>query len=203
MSQQNDFAFELQTLKVGVVSVSDRASQGIYEDEGLPGLKAWLDAAVINPIEYVPRLIPDELDLISMTLRELADEEQCHLILTTGGTGPTPRDVTPEATLAVAERVVPGFGEQMRQISLNFIPTGIISRQVGVLRGSSVILNLPGRPKAIAETLGGLKGEAGKQKVHGIFASVPFCIESVSGLKVRCRPEICNAVYPGEKWQPL
>ncbi|MDO5667278.1 MAG: molybdopterin adenylyltransferase [Alcaligenaceae bacterium] len=203
MSHHNDFGFELQTLKVGVVSVSDRASQGEYVDEGLPGLKSWLDSAVINPIEYVERLIPDEMALISETLKALADEDKCHLILSTGGTGPTPRDVTPEATLAIAERIIPGFGEQMRQISLNFIPTGIISRQVGVLRGGSVILNLPGRPKAIAETLGGLKDEAGKQKVHGIFASVPFCIESVSGLKVRCHPEVCNAVYPGEKWQAL
>lgn len=201
MTSHHDFDFELQTLKVGVVSVSDRASKGEYLDEGLPGLKAWLDSAVINPIEYVERLIPDELELISETLRVLADEEKCHLILTTGGTGPTPRDVTPEATLAVAERVVPGFGEQMRQISLNFIPTAIISRQVGVLRGSSVILNLPGRPKAIAETLGGLKDSSGQQTVHGIFASVPFCIESVCGLKVRCHPEVCHAVYPGEKWQ--
>lgn len=203
MSSTNDVGFELETLKVGVVSVSDRASKGEYIDEGLPGLKSWLDSAVINPIEYVERLIPDEQELISETLRKLADENKCHLILTTGGTGPTPRDVTPEATLAVAERVVPGFGEQMRQISLNFIPTGIISRQVGVLRGASVILNLPGRPKAIAETLGGLKDESGQQKVHGIFASVPFCIESVSSLKVRCRVEVCNAVYPGEKWQAL
>ncbi|NLJ51880.1 MAG: molybdopterin adenylyltransferase [Alcaligenaceae bacterium] len=203
MSSNNDFGFELETLKVGVVSVSDRASKGEYVDEGLPGLKSWLNSAVINPIEYVERLIPDEQELISDTLKKLADDERCHLILTTGGTGPTPRDVTPEATLAIAERVIPGFGEQMRQISLNFIPTGIISRQVGVLRGASVVLNLPGRPKAIAETLGGLKDESGKQKVHGIFASVPFCIESVSGLKVRCRAEVCNAVYPGEKWQAL
>lgn len=202
MSNSN-LNFALETLRVGVVSVSDRASKGEYIDEGLPGLKTWLDSAVLNSIEYVERLIPDEQDLIANTLRELADDEKCHLILTTGGTGPTPRDVTPEATLAVADRVVPGFGEQMRQISLNFIPTGIISRQVGVLRGSSVILNLPGRPKAIAETLGGLKDELGKQKVHGIFASVPFCIESVSGLKVRCNTEVCNAVYPGEKWQAI
>lgn len=203
MSNHNDFGFELETLKVGVVSVSDRASKGEYVDEGLPGLKAWLDSAVINDIEYVERLIPDELELIADTLRKLADEDKCHLILTTGGTGPYPRDVTPDATLAVAERIIPGYGEQMRQISLNFIPTGIISRQVGVLRGNSVILNLPGRPKAIAETLGGLKDESGKQKVHGIFASIPFCIEAVSDLKVRCRPEVCNAVYPGEKWQAL
>ncbi len=201
MSNQNDFGFELKTLKVGVVSVSDRASKGEYVDEGLPGLKSWLDSAVINNIEYVERLIPDEQELISDTLRKLADEDKCHLILTTGGTGPYPRDVTPDATLAVADRVIPGYGEQMRQISLNFIPTAIISRQEGVLRGSSVILNLPGRPKAIAETLGGLKDESGKQIVHGIFASIPFCIEAVSGLKVRCRPEVCNAVYPGEKWQ--
>ncbi len=203
MTNNNDFGFSLEILKVGVVSVSDRASKGEYVDEGLPGLKSWLDSAVINPIQYIERLIPDEQDLIADTLRRLADEDKCHLILTTGGTGPTPRDVTPEATLAVAERIIPGFGEQMRQISLNFIPTGIISRQVGVLRGASVILNLPGRPKAIAETLGGLKDESGKQKVHGIFASVPFCIESVSGLKVRCRTAVCNAVYPGEKWQAL
>lgn len=196
-----EFSFELETLKVGVVSVSDRASKGEYIDEGLPGLKNWLDAAVLNPINYVEHLIPDEQDLIEATLKELADKDECHLILTTGGTGPTPRDVTPEATLAVADRIIPGFGEQMRQISLNFIPTAIISRQVGVFRGRSVILNLPGRPKAIAETLGGLKDSEGKQLVHGIFASVPFCIESISGLKVRCRPEICNAVYPGEKWQ--
>ncbi|MDO9206224.1 molybdopterin adenylyltransferase [Methylotenera sp.] len=164
-------------IKIGLVSISDRASSGIYEDLGLPTLKNWLDSALITPSQIVARLIADEQNEIESTLIDLVDHENCSLILTTGGTGPAIRDVTPEATLAVADKEMPGFGEQMRQISLNFVPTAILSRQVAVIRKQSLIINLPGQPKAIAQTLEGLKDDAGNQMVHGIFAAVPYCLD--------------------------
>lgn len=164
-------------IKVGLVSISDRASNGVYEDQGIPNLKAWLDSAVITPMSLVTRVIADEQALIESTLIALADIEGCHLILTTGGTGPAIRDMTPEATLNIADKVMPGFGEQMRQISLHFVPTAILSRQVAVIRGQCLIINLPGQPKAIKQTLEGLKDEAGNTVVHGIFAAVPYCLD--------------------------
>ncbi|MEK9825423.1 MAG: molybdopterin adenylyltransferase [Methylotenera sp.] len=166
-----------QFLKIGLISISDRASSGVYEDKGIPSLKEWLNNALVTPFEVEARLIADEQPLIEATLIELADAYGCHLILTTGGTGPALRDVTPEATLAVADKEMPGFGEQMRQISLNFVPTAILSRQVAVIRKQSLIINLPGQPKAIAQTLEGLKDEAGNTLVHGIFAAVPYCLD--------------------------
>ena len=164
-------------IKIGLVSISDRASSGMYEDKGLPSLKEWLKAAIITPIVFEARLIADEQAEIEETLIDLADYQGCHLILTTGGTGPALRDVTPEATLNIAEKSMPGFGEQMRQISLNFVPTAILSRQVAVIRKQCLIINLPGQPKAIAQTLEGLKDDTGKQVVHGIFAAVPYCLD--------------------------
>ena len=165
------------TLKIGLVSISDRASSGVYEDKGIPTLKAWIDTAVTSPFEITARLIADEQSEIESILIDLVDVEVCHLILTTGGTGPALRDVTPEATLAIADKEMPGFGEQMRQISLNFVPTAILSRQVAVIRKQCLIINLPGQPKAIAQTLEGLKDDAGDTKVHGIFAAVPYCLD--------------------------
>jgi len=164
-------------IKIGLVSISDRASSGEYEDKGIPSLRAWLAQALTSPFSLEARLIPDEQDEIESTLIDLVDFQGCHLILTTGGTGPSLRDVTPEATIAVADREMPGFGEQMRQISLNFVPTAILSRQVAVTRKQCLIINLPGQPKAIAQTLEGLKDEAGNTLVHGIFAAVPYCID--------------------------
>ena len=178
----------LQPVRVGLVSVSDRASAGVYEDKGLPALREWLTAAVRNPLAFEERLIPDEAALISQTLRALVDEAGCDLVLTTGGTGPAPRDVTPEATLAVADREIPGFGEQMRQIGLRFVPTAILSRQVGVIRGRALVLNLPGQPKAIAETLEGLPGLV--PPVPGIFAAVPYCLDLVGGPYIETRDEL-------------
>ena len=166
-----------QFIKIGLVSISDRASRGVYEDKGIPTLKSWIDSALITPVEFVARVIADEQEEIEAMLIDLVDVEGCHLILTTGGTGPALRDVTPEATLNVADKEMPGFGEQMRQISLNFIPTAILSRQVAVIRKQCLIINLPGQPKAIAQTLEGLKDEAGNIKVHGIFAAVPYCLD--------------------------
>ena len=189
----------LPVIRIGLVSVSDRASSGVYQDEGLPSLRAWLERALRNPVEFVERLIPDEQPVIEHTLRTLADQEGCALVLTTGGTGPAPRDVTPEATLAVADRVMPGFGEQMRQVSLYSVPTAILSRQVGVIRGTSLILNLPGRPKAIQETLEGVKNADGQVVVHGIFASVPYCIELMGGPYIDTRSEVVNAFRPKKK----
>ena len=182
-------------VKIGIVSISDRASSGIYEDKGLPALQDWLTRALHNPIAFEPRLIPDEQARISATLVELADAGCC-LILTTGGTGPAARDVTPEATLAIADKELPGFGEQMRQISLRFVPTAILSRQVAVVRGHSLIINLPGQPKAIAETLGGLKDTGGAQPVPGIFAAVPYCIDLIGGPFLQTREEVCKAFRP-------
>ncbi|MDB5912524.1 MAG: mog [Ramlibacter sp.] len=185
---------EHDAVKVGIVSISDRASAGVYEDKGLPALKDWLARALKNPIEFAERLIPDEQERISATLVELVDAG-CSLVLTTGGTGPAPRDVTPEATLAVADKEMPGFGEQMRQISLRFVPTAVLSRQVAVIRKSSLILNLPGQPKAIQETLEGLK-EDGKQVVPGIFAAVPYCVDLIGGPYLETNDEVCKGFRP-------
>ena len=182
-------------VKIGIVSVSDRASTGVYEDKGLPALKDWLTRALKNPITFEARLIPDEQAAISATLIELVDAG-CALVLTTGGTGPALRDVTPEATLAVAHKEMPGFGEQMRQISLKFVPTAILSRQVAVIRDSSLILNLPGQPKAIAETLEGLKNAAGESVVPGIFAAVPYCIDLIGGPYLETDDAVCKAFRP-------
>ena len=187
---------DYEKARIGLVSISDRASQGVYTDEGIPSLKEWLDKAVNNPIQYIERLIPDERRQIEETLIELSDSESCDLILTTGGTGPSPRDVTPEATLAVAHKPMPGFGEQMRQISLNFVPTAILSRQVAVIRGHSLIINLPGQPKAIKETLEGLKSDDGSSIAHGIFAAVPYCIDLIGGPYIECDPDICEEFRP-------
>ena len=189
------------TVRIGVVSISDRASTGVYEDKGLPALQAWLGRALRNPVQWEPRLIPDEKDQISATLIELVDAG-CSLVLTTGGTGPAPRDVTPEATLAVAEREMPGFGEQMRQISLRFVPTAILSRQVGVIRGQCLILNLPGQPKAIAETLEGLRQADGSPLVPGIFAAVPYCIDLIGGPYLETDPAVCQAFRPKNAQRP-
>ena len=182
-------------VKIGIVSISDRASTGVYEDKGLPALQDWLTRALLNPITFEPRLIPDEQDTISATLIDLVNEG-CSLVLTTGGTGPALRDVTPEATLAVAHKEMPGFGEQMRQISLRFVPTAILSRQVAIVREQSLIINLPGQPKAIAETLEGLKDAAGAQLVPGIFAAVPYCIDLIGGPYLETRNEVCKAFRP-------
>ena len=182
-------------IKIGIVSISDRASTGVYADKGLPALKDWLTAALQNPITFEPRLIPDETAKISATLVELVDLG-CSLVLTTGGTGPALRDVTPEATLAVADKEMPGFGEQMRQISLKFVPTAILSRQVAVIRGNSLIINLPGQPKAIAETLEGLKNADGSQAVAGIFAAVPYCVDLIGGPYMETNDAVCKAFRP-------
>ncbi|EGJ11145.1 molybdopterin adenylyltransferase [Rubrivivax benzoatilyticus] len=188
------------SVRIGLVSISDRASSGVYEDKGLPALRAWLSAALRNPVEWEERLIPDERPLIAATLRELVDERGCALVLTTGGTGPAPRDVTPEATLDVAERELPGFGEQMRQISLAFVPTAILSRQTAVVRGRALILNLPGQPKAIAETLEGLPQAT--PPVRGIFAAVPYCIDLIGGPYLETDPARCAAFRPKSAQRP-
>ncbi|MDB5929701.1 MAG: molybdopterin adenylyltransferase [Polaromonas sp.] len=193
MAEANDAGHDAVT--VGIVSVSDRASTGVYVDKGLPALKEWLTRALQNPIIFEERLIPDEQDGISAALIELVDAGCC-LVLTTGGTGPALRDVTPEATLAVGDKEMPGFGEQMRQISLKFVPTAILSRQVAVIRGKSLILNLPGQPKAIAETLEGLKNEAGESVVPGIFAAVPYCIDLIGGPYLETHDDVCKAFRP-------
>ncbi len=188
-------------VRIGIFSISDRASSGIYQDQGLPALQDWLGRALKNPIEFEARLIPDEQDTISATLVELVDAS-CSLVLTTGGTGPALRDVTPEATLAVAHKEMPGFGEQMRQISLAFVPTAILSRQVAVIRHHSLIINLPGQPKAIAETLEGLKDAEGNQKVNGIFAAVPYCIDLIGGPYLETHDEVCQAFRPRNAIRP-
>ncbi|MCY1165857.1 MAG: molybdopterin adenylyltransferase [Pseudomonadota bacterium] len=188
-------------VKIGIVSVSDRASTGVYVDKGLPALKEWLTRALLNPVTFEERLIPDEKDGISAALIALVDAG-CSLVLTTGGTGPALRDVTPEATLAVAHKEMPGFGEQMRQISLKFVPTAILSRQCAVIRDKSLILNLPGQPKSIAETLEGLKSESGEQIVPGIFAAVPYCIDLVGGPYLETRDEVCKAFRPKSALRP-
>lgn len=186
----------MDTLRIGLVSVSDRASSGVYQDKGLPALEAWLASALTTPFQIETRLIPDEQSIIEQTLCELVDEMSCHLVLTTGGTGPARRDVTPDATLAVADREMPGFGEQMRQISLNFVPTAILSRQVGVIRKQALILNLPGQPKSIKETLEGLRDEDGTVKVPGIFASVPYCVQLLDGPYVETDPQVVASFRP-------
>jgi molybdopterin adenylyltransferase len=190
-----------ESVRIGIVSVSDRASSGTYEDKGLPALKDWLGRALKNPITFEARLIPDEAALISATLIELADAG-CALVLTTGGTGPALRDVTPEATLAVAHKEMPGFGEQMRQISLRFVPTAILSRQVAVIRDKSLIINLPGQPKSIAETLEGLKNPDGTQAVPGIFAAVPYCIDLIGGPYLETDDAVCKAFRPKSAVRP-
>ena len=188
----------LDPVHIGVISVSDRASAGVYADMGIPALQSWLQSAVRNPIVWDTRLIPDEQQLISDALIELVDRAGCHLVLTTGGTGPAARDVTPEATLAVATKVMPGFGEQMRQISLNFVPTAILSRQVAVVRDKALIINLPGQPKAIAETLGGVPAVPGSAQppVPGIFAAVPYCVDLIGGPYIETDPAVCKAFRP-------
>jgi len=186
---------EFELVTIGIVSISDRASTGVYEDKGLPALKDWLTRALRNPIAFEPRLIPDERERISAALIELVDAG-CSLVLTTGGTGPAPRDVTPEATLAVADREMPGFGEQMRQISLRFVPTAILSRQVAVIRGQSLIINLPGQPKSIQETLEGLRAADGTSLVPGIFAAVPYCIDLIGGPYLETDDAVCKAFRP-------
>ena len=188
-------------VKIGIVSVSDRASSGVYEDKGLPALKDWLTRALKNPIAFEARLIPDEQGAISAALVELVDAG-CALVLTTGGTGPAPRDVTPEATLAVADKVMPGFGEQMRQVSLRFVPTAILSRQVAVIRGQSLIINLPGQPKSIQETLEGLKDDQGKSVVAGIFAAVPYCVDLIGGPYMETDDGVCRAFRPKSAVRP-
>ncbi len=190
-SESSDF----DTIKIGIVSVSDRASNGVYEDKGLPALKEWLTRALKNPIVFEPRLIPDEQAAISMALVELVDAG-CALVLTTGGTGPALRDVTPEATLAVAHKEMPGFGEQMRQISLKFVPTAILSRQCAVIRDKTLIINLPGQPKSIAETLEGLRDANGESVMAGIFAAVPYCIDLIGGPYVETNEAVCKAFRP-------
>ena len=182
-------------VKIGIVSVSDRASSGVYVDKGLPALQEWLTRALKNPLQFEARLIPDEQAVISSALIELVDAG-CALVLTTGGTGPALRDVTPEATLAVAYKEMPGFGEQMRQISLNFVPTAILSRQVAVIRNQTLIINLPGQPKSIAETLEGLRDADGKSVVHGIFAAVPYCIDLIGGPYLEADEAVCKAFRP-------
>ena len=188
-------------IKIGIVSISDRASSGVYQDLGLPALQSWLESALTNPLEFIPKLIADEQEKISAALIALVDAGCC-LVLTTGGTGPALRDVTPEATLAVAHKVMPGFGEQMRQISLQFVPTAILSRQVAVIRDQSLIINLPGQPKSIAQTLEGLKDESGSVKVAGLFASVPYCIDLIGGPYLETVDSVCKAFRPKTAVRP-
>jgi molybdopterin adenylyltransferase len=194
------------TIRIGLVSVSDRASKGVYEDQGIPALQAWLEKAVTTPIEFVTRLIQDDAPTISAALMELVDVERCNLVLTTGGTGPARRDVTPEATTAVATREMPGFGEQMRQISLQFVPTAILSRQVAVLRETAdhaaLIINLPGQPKAISESLEGLKREDGTAVASGIFAAVPYCIDLIGGPYIETDDAVVKAFRPKSARRP-
>ena len=191
-----------EELLIGLVSISDRAAGGVYEDKGIPALEAWFAAALASPWRIETRLIPDEQMVIEQTLIELCDSMGCHLVLTTGGTGPALRDVTPEATLAVGHKVMPGFGEQMRQISLHFVPTAILSRQTAVIRGKSLILNLPGQPKSIKETLEGLKDAEGKQLVPGIFAAVPYCIDLIGGPYIETNEEVIKAFRPKSAQRP-
>jgi molybdopterin adenylyltransferase len=191
---------DLDRVRIGLLSASDRASSGVYADQGIPGLRDWLTRALRNPIDFETRLVPDDQAAISAALVELVDTLHCDLVLTTGGTGPAPRDVTPEATLAVATKVMPGFGEQMRQISLRFVPTAILSRQVAVIRDKALIINLPGQPKSIAETLEGLK--TAEPPVPGIFAAVPYCIDLIGGPYLECDAAVCTAFRPKSVQRP-
>lgn len=191
-----------ESLKVGLVSISDRASTGVYEDQGIPALKTWLDSALSTPWQACERLIADERELIENTLIDLVDREHCHLLLTTGGTGPALRDVTPEATLAIADKEMPGFGEEMRRISLNFVPTAILSRQVAVIRKHALIINLPGQPKAIRETLEGVRAKDGSVVHVGIFAAVPYCIDLIGGPYIETRTDVINAFRPKSTQRP-
>ncbi len=185
--------------KIGLISISDRASKGEYEDQGIPNLKAWLQKAIASPFETLEKIIPDERSLIESSLIHLVDIEKCDLVLTTGGTGPAERDVTPEATMGIADREMPGFGEQMRQISLHFVPTAILSRQVAVIRKNTLIINLPGQPKSITQTLEGLKDDQGKTLVHGIFAAVPYCIDLLNGPFIETHSNIVESFRPKAK----
>jgi molybdopterin adenylyltransferase len=189
-------------LLIGLVSISDRASSGVYKDEGIPALEDFFGRALASPWRTVKRLIPDERPVIESTLIEMVDREKCHLVLTTGGTGPAARDVTPEATLAVADKVMPGFGEQMRRISLEFVPTAILSRQVAVVRKGALVINLPGQPKSIRETLEGLKDKEGKSIVAGIFAAVPYCIDLIGGPYAETHDEVVKAFRPKSAIRP-
>lgn len=189
-------------LRIGLVSISDRASQGVYEDKGIPALREWLNAALMTPWQEISRVIPDERADIESTLMDLVDHEACSLVLTTGGTGPARRDVTPEATLAVGDKEMPGFGEQMRQISLQFVPTAILSRQVAVIRKQSLIINLPGQPKSIKETLEGLKDADGKPVVHGIFAAVPYCLDLIGAPYIETNASVVMAFRPKSAQKP-
>jgi len=189
-------------VRIGLVSASDRASQGVYKDEGIPALEQWLAAALMNPLEFERRLVADDRPAIEAALKELVDAKHCDLVITTGGTGPAARDVTPEATLAVGDREMPGFGEQMRRISLEFVPTAILSRQVAVIRAKSLILNLPGQPKSIRETLEGLKSPEGKPIVAGIFAAVPYCIDLIGGPYIETREDVIKAFRPKSAVRP-
>jgi molybdopterin adenylyltransferase len=189
-------------VRIGLVSISDRASSGVYQDQGIPALQEWLLRALRTPFEPVARLIPDERPSIERTLIELVDEIGCSLVLTTGGTGPALRDVTPEATLAIGDKEMPGFGEQMRQISLNFVPTAILSRQVAVIRGSALIINLPGQPKSIRETLEGLKDDGTGRTVHGIFAAVPYCLDLIGAPYLETDESVCKAFRPKSAIRP-
>ena len=193
---------EDRPLKIGLVSISDRASAGEYEDKGVPALRDWLAGALKTAWTMQTRLIPDEQPVIERTLIELADVAECDLVLTTGGTGPAPRDVTPEATLAIAHKVMPGFGEQMRQVSLHYVPTAILSRQVGVIRGCCLVLNLPGQPKAIRETLEGVRDAEGRIAVPGIFAAVPYCLDLIGGPYVETHEAVCKAFRPKSAQRP-
>ena len=187
---------KLSEAKIGLVSISDRASKKIYVDQGLPKLKEWLKSAILSPWKCIDKLIPDDQGLIEDTLINLVDKESCDLILTTGGTGPASRDVTPDATIAISEKILPGFGEQMRQISLNFVPTAVLSRQTAVIRGQTLIINLPGQPKSIRETLEGLRDSEGNICVNGIFAAVPYGIELIGGPSIITDETICKAFRP-------
>jgi molybdopterin adenylyltransferase len=189
-------------VRIGLVSISDRASAGVYQDQGIPALADWLARALRTPFVTETRLIPDERPVIERTLIELVDEAGCSLVLTTGGTGPAVRDVTPEATLAVGDREMPGFGEQMRQISLNFVPTAILSRQVAVIRKQALIINLPGQPKSIRETLEGLRGPDGTPTVHGIFAAVPYCLDLIGAPFLETDEAVCRAFRPKSAMRP-
>lgn len=189
----------LSEIKIGLISTSDRASRGVYADEGIPALKNWLSHAITNPIRFHEALIPDERQEIEKTLKRMADEDGCDLIFTTGGTGPALRDITPEATLAVIDKEMPGFGEQMRQISLHYVPTAILSRQTAGIRGKCLIVNLPGRPKAIEETLGGVRDESGNIAVHGLFSAIPYCVDLIGGGFIATDESVCKVFRPKQK----